>query len=302
MIVNSGNLQLLNRAYSAAFNEGFGQAPADHDVLTMDVPSMTAVQEYGWLGQFPGLTEWVGERVLKGIAEHGYVLRNRKFESTVEVGRDAIEDDQHGVYTPLMREMGRAAAAHPCELVFEALLAGFWTTCYDGQYLLDSDHPVGAGTVSNVGGAPVRAQILSGGQTPWFLVDGSRAIKPILFQRRRDYRFEAMDRLEDEHVFSRDAFRYGVDARCSAGYGLWQLVFGSVNALTPDNYDAARQALHEMRGDQGRQLGVMPTHLIVPPSLEKEALEILNADRNSQGATNVWRGTATPLVTPWLAR
>lgn len=45
----------------------------------------------------------------------------------------------------------------------------------------------------------------------------------------------------------------------------------------------------------------MPTHLVGPPMLEKEGLELLNADRNAAGATNVYRDTAKLIVTPWLA-
>ena len=292
MIINSGNLQTLYRGFNAAFREGFGQAAADHDPLTLDVTSMTRTEEYGWLGQVPGLREWVGERVVRGIKEHGYSIRNKKFESTIEVIRDDIEDDHYGVYSPLFTELGRSAAAHPCEMAFAHLKSGFSTLCYDGQYFFDTDHPVDGASVSNTGG---------GNGTAWFLLDCSRMLKPIIFQRRRDYDLRRMDTRDDEHVFMRDAYRYGVDARVNAGYGLWQLAYGSKQTLNADNYKTARTALMGVKGDQGRPLGVKPTHLVVPPSLEKEALELLNADRNAAGATNVYRGTATLIVTSWLA-
>ena len=292
MIINSGNLRTLYTAFNAAFRDGFGQAPADHAPCTMDGTSMTSEEEYGWLGQWPGMKEWVGERVLKGIAEHSYTIRNRKFESTIEVERDNIEDDHYGVYTPMFAEMGRAAAAHPCELVFGALKDGFATPCYDGQYFFDTDHPVRGASVSNTGG---------GNGDAWFLMDCSRMIKPVIFQRRRDYHMQYMDMPNDEHVFMRDAYRYGVDARVNVGYGLWQLAFGSKQPLTAANYEVARVALMEVQGDEERPMGVMPTHLFVPPALEKEGLELLNAERNAAGATNVYRGTATLVTTPWLA-
>ena len=57
----------------------------------------------------------------------------------------------------------------------------------------------------------------------------------------------------------------------------------------------------EVQGDEERPMGVMPTHLFVPPALEKEGLELLNAERNAAGATNVYRGTAKLVTTPWLA-
>ena len=291
MIVNLKNLRTLNTGFSAAFAAGFGSAPADI-LPAMETRSATREQEYGWLGQWPGLREWVGERVLRGIAQHGYVIRNRKFESTVEVLRDDIEDDQFGVYGPMFRELGRAAAAHPAEIVYKTLLDGFETVCYDGQYFFDTDHPVDGRSVSNHGG---------GSGTAWFLLDLSRAVRPIIFQRRRDYEIEMMNDPRDERTFMRDTWRYGVSARVNAGYGLWQLAYGSKDDLSAANYEKARAALMGMKGDEGRPLGCMPTHLAVPPGLEGKALEILNAERGANGATNVWKGTAKPHVTPWLA-
>ena len=41
--------------------------------------------------------------------------------------------------------------------------------------------------------------------------------------------------------------------------------------------------------------------LVVPPTLEKEALELINAERSAAGATNIYRGSAELLVSPWLA-
>lgn len=300
MIVNSANLTILNTSFGAAFKAGFGQAPADHMPLTLPVPSMTAEQQHGWLGQFPGLTEWVGERVVRGIAEHGYTIRNRKFATTVDVKREAIEDDQYGVYAPLMTALGEAAAAHPCELVFQTLVAGFWTECYDGQYFFDSDHPVEGASVSNLGGAPDKGRLLSGDQHAWYLVCGNRAIKPILHQTRMPYEFETLDNPNDESVFFKDVYYYGCRGRGSAGYGLWQLAYGSVEDLNEANYRAARRAIHEMLGDQGRALGYKPTHLVVPPALEFPALELLNAERKANGGTNVYRGSAQMLLSQWL--
>nr|WP_255327039.1 Mu-like prophage major head subunit gpT family protein [Pseudomonas aeruginosa] len=88
------------------------------------IPSTTASNTYGWLGQFPKLREWIGQRVIKDMAAQGYQITNKLFESTVGVKRTDIEDDNLGVYGPLMQEMGRAAGAHPDELVFALLKAG----------------------------------------------------------------------------------------------------------------------------------------------------------------------------------
>lgn len=54
------------------------------------------------------------------------------------------------------------------------------------------------------------------------------------------------------------------------------------------------------RADGGRILGVKPTILIVPPSLEEAGLKLLNATHDQYGASNVWAGTAELIVTPYL--
>ena len=47
-----------------------------------------------------------------------------------------------------------------------------------------------------------------------------------------------------------------------------------------------------MRGHRGRKLNLKPKLLVVPPSLEGAAREILLNERDANGATNKWRNTA----------
>ena len=296
MQVNFANLQTVYRGFSAAFSAGFGQAPQDHMLLTMESRSGTSVEEYPWLGQVPSMEEFLGERVVRQIAEHGYTIRNRAFHATVRVRREKIEDDTYGTYAPIFREFGRASAAHPCELVYQALKDGWDNECYDGQNFFDTDHP-GHGGVS-VG----NTDSLGNGNTHWFLADASRMLKPIIYQRRvDDMLVRKDDPRRDDNVFMRDEFLYGNRARRNVGYGLWQHIYGSRTPITPALYADAVQALREMQGDQGRPLGLKPTHLFVAPDQEAAAREILIAERKNMGATNVWQGTAELIVSSWLA-
>ncbi|MYE14557.1 MAG: hypothetical protein F4X99_23440 [Gammaproteobacteria bacterium] len=297
MIITQGTLQTLFVAFNAAFREGFGQAPTDHERIAMMVSSMTSTEEYAWLGQWPGLKEWVGERVIRSLIQHEYSIKNKTFESTIGVQRDRIRDDQYGVYTPMFSELGRATAAHPTELVYEALVAGFDTKCFDGQYFFDTDHPIDQ---QGDGGIQANRPAALGNGKPWFLIDTSRAIKPIIHQTREAYDLTRMDDPTDENVFMRREFLYGVDGRCNVGYGLWQLAWGSKQPLTAAAYAEARAAMHVFKADSGRPLGIMPRLLVVDPSQEKAALELINAERLANGATNVWRGTVDVLQSPWL--
>lgn len=61
----------------------------------------------------------------------------------------------------------------------------------------------------------------------WFLLCTKRPVKPFIFQNRRKPQLVAKDKPSDDNVFWEKEFIYGVDARCNAGYGLWQLAYGS---------------------------------------------------------------------------
>ena len=61
----------------------------------------------------------------------------------------------------------------------------------------------------------------------WFLLCTKRPVKPFIFQLRRRPQLVAKDSPSDDNVFFSKEFIYGVDARYNAGYGLWQLAFGS---------------------------------------------------------------------------
>ncbi|MCM3419050.1 Mu-like prophage major head subunit gpT family protein [Sphingopyxis alaskensis] len=297
MLINNANLRTLGTGFNGAYKRGLGQAASMLSVIATTINSTTSQNEYGWLGKMKGMREWLGDRVVNSIATHGYTIKNKDWEDTVEVDRNDIEDDNIGIYSPLFEEMGRATAAHPDELAWSLLRDGFNQLCYDGQNFFDTDHPVldangDVQSVSNSGG---------GAGTPWFLIDDTRALKPIIFQQRKAAQFVSKDSPTDENVFRRKKFLYGVDARYNVGFGYWQFAYGSKQALDAAAYAAARAAMQGMKGDYGRPLGLKPTLLVVPPALEAAGLEILNAERDAGGATNVWKGTAKLVVVPWLA-
>jgi phage major head subunit gpT-like protein len=291
MIVNSAALQSIYKGFKTLFNEAFAGAKPFYEKIATVVPSATKSEEYGWLGSFPRLRKWIGDRVINSLAAHGYTIKNESWEATVEVNRDDIEDDTYGVYTPMVKELGRSAATHPDEIVFGLLAKGFTETCYDGQYFFDTDHrdedgPIqsnkGTKALSEESYADARAQMMSlqdakgtplgivpnllvvphqlekmarkilfadeidgttntmkdtaellvvpwlaANPTAWFLFDTSRAIKPLIFQQRKKPEFVSMDSSTDQNVFMKKQFLYGVDCRDNAGFGLWQMAFGS---------------------------------------------------------------------------
>jgi phage major head subunit gpT-like protein len=55
----------------------------------------------------PGMREWIGDRVVKDVASHGYSIVNKTWEDTVGLGRDDVEDDNVGAYRPIFQELFR---------------------------------------------------------------------------------------------------------------------------------------------------------------------------------------------------
>jgi len=291
VIINQASLTGMHKSFNTLFNELFQSIDPQYKKIAMDAPSTGRETTYAWLGDFPGMREWVGERQVQNLMAHDYTIKNRSFEATVSVDRDDIADDQIGMYSPRVRELARAAAVHPDKLVAALLVSGFNSLCYDGQYFFDTDHPVGASTVSNSGG---------GTGTGWYLLDTSRAVRPLIWQMRQTAQFTALDSPTDSNTFMKKQFLYGVDYRGNAGYGPWQLAYGSKDTLNAANYAAARAAMIAFRDAKGEPLGVIPNLLVVHSGNEAAAREILLNERAANGATNTWRGTAELLVMPWL--
>lgn len=297
MDLTNSSLKALFTAYKANFQQGFdslGDAGSLYEQFCTTVPSTTAVEIYPWLKRMPKMREWIGDRVINSLEGAQFAIRNRKFEQTESVERDAIEDDTYGLYGPIFQEMGRLGREHPNELAVETLESN--PLCYDGQPLFDADH-----VVLDANGKETSVSNDLGGSGPaWYLMDLTRVIKPLVFQNRRDYAFRSLTDLNSEQVFMKDTFLFGVDARVNAGPGLWQLIVRCNEELTAETYEAARRRLQNLTGDYGRPLALRHSHTMVPNGMEGSALRILNNAQAANGATNEWAGTSQLIKNPWM--
>jgi phage major head subunit gpT-like protein len=293
MILNSANLTTFFQGAQTIFNKAFtGFKPLWPQVATL-VPSTTSQEDYGWLGSWPRMREWLGDREVMNLAAYDYTIKNKKFESTVAVSRDDLGDDKFGVYNPMFQAMAEAGAEHPDELTFGLLNQGITTQCYDGQYFFDIDHPVSGVSVSNVDN--------TGAGNYWYVLDARKALKPLIFQRRRDYSLRSMVDLNDEHVFMTDEFLFGVDARVNVGFGFWQMAYASNQTLSGANFGATEAAMLAFKDDNGRPLNVSPSIVVVGPSNVAAARQTFLVDRLANGASNPYFNTVKILTVPWLA-
>lgn len=299
--VTAAILNSLRTAFRADFQNALQTVDPQYSQVATVVPSTTKSNTYGWLGSMPGFREWIGDRVMNSIKEHGYSIANKTFESSIAVNRDDIEDDNLGIYKPYVQEMAREGAEFPDELVFALLASGWANTCYDGQYFFDTDHPVnsahdGTGTDTSVANVLVNGSYTG---EPWYLLDTSRAIKPLIWQNRRSLALTTLFNPDDPAVFTSNEFQFGADLRGNAGYGFWQMAFGVKDDLNATNLWAAWKAMRAFTRDGGKKLKIRPTLLVVPASLEEAATKLLERDllvENGAAVNNELKGKVKLLV------
>ncbi|MBI5178821.1 MAG: Mu-like prophage major head subunit gpT family protein, partial [Nitrospinae bacterium] len=130
-------------SFKVIFQQAYDGAATSLRDLAVSVPSTTRQEEYRWLGQFPGLREWIGDRVVKDLSVDGFVIKNRDFEATVSVDRNDLEDDAIGIYSPLIQQLGETAKQHPDQLLYELLVSGFTANGFDGTSFFSASHPNG---------------------------------------------------------------------------------------------------------------------------------------------------------------
>lgn len=158
---------LVNRAVLGALETGFHIITVQNLLLPDQMPMVRSIanvvisrnrlEQYNWMVRLGRVREWIGERVLRRFKAYSYVIENKKWEDSVEVERDDINDDALGQYVPLIQSMAQGMNEHYPRLVTALLETGFVNLGYDGQPFFDTDHPVGDGelgidivTVSNM--------------------------------------------------------------------------------------------------------------------------------------------------------
>ena len=134
MNITAANLDALFKTFQTKFSEA--QKAAQTRVTPNDlVPEDIAISftgsgsatQHSWLNQIKGIHEWVNQRVINALNLGKLTVVNRDFENTVTVSRNEIEDDQYGVYAPLIGMMGADAENLWKKLALEALLGnGEW--------------------------------------------------------------------------------------------------------------------------------------------------------------------------------
>ncbi len=145
------DLVTLRKGLSAAFIKAFNNHEDPKDVMgyILSTTSTSDKEDYGWLGNTPSMTEWLDERKLKSLNEFDYQIKNKDYEATLSVDRNAIKDDQLGNVKIRINDLAKKARIHPRQLFFELIEAGTTDLCYDGLPFFSASHVEGASGVQS---------------------------------------------------------------------------------------------------------------------------------------------------------
>lgn len=127
--------------------------------LAMRIQSDQALETYAWLGDAPGLREFIGGRQPAELRENGFVISNKDYEGSIAIKSKDMRRDKLGMINIRVNQLADRANDHPAKLLSKLIIDGESTPCYDGQYYFDTDHQEDAsGAQSN--------DLTSGATTP----------------------------------------------------------------------------------------------------------------------------------------
>lgn len=150
MLTRKDIARLLTSGVRTEFQKGVSSIVNVYPQITTEIPSTKAEEVYAWLGSNPRLREWKDERRGKALLEKGFTLKNKDWEATISVDRNAMDDDQYGQVKIRANTLGASAKKGYDEELATVIQAGETELCYDGQYYFDTDHSEGSsGSQSN---------------------------------------------------------------------------------------------------------------------------------------------------------
>jgi phage major head subunit gpT-like protein len=271
MLINASTLADLDATVQITFARGLQRAVTPWEPVAMRIPSGGAETLYPLLTELGDIREWVGDRVVQNVRQDGFRLLNQDWEASWSIDRNAILDDQFGLYAPAFEQGGQSAAAFPSREIFKLLKAGHTKLGPDGQFFFDTDHPLADGTTGD--------NDIGGGGTPWYLIDDSKVFKPVIYQERQSFALQRLFDPTDANVFFNKKFVWGVDGRAAFGFSpFWQLAIRSEAALDATNVKAAMVQMSKQKTFGGKPVGAMATTIVVPPDLGETARDLFAKD------------------------
>jgi phage major head subunit gpT-like protein len=281
------DLRTFSVAVNTAFKTAFiGNSGAQHaDQLATEFNMSTREVEFPIIMGLGPMRLWEGSRIVEGVMRDSYRITTQKYEKTIGIEQEDVEDDNLDLYLPAIKTAAIGIANWKAQAIYKKIEEN--GPGYDKKPMFAIDHQERGLNVSN---------FQDGVGPAWYMLDLSKPIKPWLWGVKIAPTIKAKTADTDDNVFWRDQLIWGARARGGAGYGPWQIAFKSKAALDGPSLEAAIASMRDRRDEHGESLDVVPTTLLVPPALEWDARRLLGPATIAGGADNIYQGAIPFLV------
>jgi phage major head subunit gpT-like protein len=143
MLITPSSLDALFIGFSQNFADAYTGEPTPLlDAIGSKIASSTRDQRYPFVQAISGaMRQWQGERQVQNVVVDGFTVTNKKWENTLAIAREDVEDDQYGVYSGmLIPNLARHAKLLPDQEIAAAITAN--AIGFDGKAFFATDHPV----------------------------------------------------------------------------------------------------------------------------------------------------------------
>lgn len=146
----SESLDSLSVGFKTIFQKRFNETMDEGRNLATIIPSNSKIEKYAWLGNFPNMQKWVGDRNLGALKDYDYVIANEMYEASIAVSLLDIEYDKIGMYKPAIEQMALESKRFGGNLISKLLENGETNKSYDKAAFFGT-HKVGATNIKNLG-------------------------------------------------------------------------------------------------------------------------------------------------------
>lgn len=132
------NTLLLQRGLNAQFEQQYQQFLQTTEVAIADsmftqTRSTRAAEKYAWLGDVPGVQEWLGTKDMEGISDYDFEIKNKDWYAGFSVDRNEIDDEGISATGPRVSALAQAVAQWKFELLFQLITNGDTALAFDGS-------------------------------------------------------------------------------------------------------------------------------------------------------------------------
>jgi len=132
------NTSVLKKGIDARFHSQYSAMLGRPHLALMErlftrVASNGAYEDYAWLGDVPGVREWVGDKTMGSIKDYDYTIKNKDWYDGFAIDRNELEDQQVQAINPRVDMLAMGVAQWPSELVVDLIENGDSNLAYDGN-------------------------------------------------------------------------------------------------------------------------------------------------------------------------